>query len=234
MAKPEAPEKPKPKIRIGRIFATLVTLGLLGVLGYGASWLNAHRYFLIVEATEARIARGRRLPFGHEPYFPEDPVLRRAYGRINLPGGLGTPLGETRFEERADLDDALRRLLKDALTQVLEKPSERTPVLASEYLAQLEALPGASLNEERELNVLRRSARRAEAQLLLGRARTNLEQATKLLRTADPDDPETRRRALALESVLGTLGRLALGGPPALTTSGTVAAPIPTSTRGRP
>jgi hypothetical protein len=234
MAKPEAPERPKARIRIGRIFAFLATLGLLAVVGYGASWLNAHRYFLVVGATEAWVARGRMLPFGHEPYFPDDPILRRAYGRIDLPGGLSMPQGETRFEERADLDDALRRLLKDALTQVLEKPSERTPALASEYLAQLESLPGASLNEERELNVLRRSARRAEAQLLLGRARANLEQATKLLRTADPDDPEAKRRAQALESVLGTLGRLALSGSVASTASTSVAAPIPTSTRGRP
>lgn len=218
MAKPETPDRPKPKLRVGRIFGVLLVLGVGAAGAYAASWLNAHRYFLVVTPGEARVQRGRMFPVGSEPYFPEDPLLRRAYGPIELPGGLGLSPGETRFDERADLDDAVRRLLKRAMEHVLNKPTDRTPVLAAAYLSQLEALPGASVTEEKELDGLRRAARRAEAQLLLSRAKGNLEQAAKLLRAADPSEAEAKRRAQALEGILGTLRRLDV-------------APTPTSTR---
>lgn len=224
MAKPgEAALRPKPRLRVGRI---LLGLGLLGATGlglYAASWLNARRYFLVVDATEVRIERGKMLPTGHEPYFPDDLVLRKAYTTVALPGGLHLPRGETQFDDRTELDQALFRLLKDTLEHVLSQPTERTPILAGQYLGQLEALPGTSLAQQKELAALGRLARRAEAQMLLRRAKNNLEEAGKLLQGGD--DPETKARAAAVSALLASLARLEAQAVPAPAT-----APIRTST----
>lgn len=181
MAKEQSTPK-KRSFRWGRMLATLIILGLAGGGLYVASWLNARRYFLVVGATEVRIAKGRMLPVGFEPYIPNEVELRRAYETFPLPSGINVPRGETTFTDRVELDQALFRLLKDCLGYTLSKDDRATATLVDKYLHQIRAIPGTSVSQQIELGALERDASYVTARQKLDEAIAGLKEAARMFR----------------------------------------------------
>ena len=177
-------EVPRRKIRFGRVLVALLVLGLVAGGVYAASWLNARRYFLVVKATEVEIHKGRKLPVGHEPFVPFESSLRDAYRPVPLPGGFELPRGETVFDDRVQLDQALYRILVDAAEFALAQNNARTSELVEQYLEQLKALPGTNVQQQQELQQLERAAGIVEARGYMAKARALLEQAERLFRQA--------------------------------------------------
>lgn len=206
------PDKPRKKLKIGRIFATLLVLALIGAGAYGASWLNARRYFLIVDATEVRVGKGRMLPVGHEPFQPADPALRKAYQPFPLPGGMKLPRGETVFDDRVQLDQSLYRMLRDAAEYSMAADNARTAELTTQYIEQLEALPGLTAQQQAKLKELERDATYVEARGYLQRGRENLKKAAQLFRESAKGASGRHRdgeaRAAAVELALVRLNEV--------------------------
>ena len=163
MTEDSSPKPQKGRIRWGRIFGTLLFFVLAGAAAYGASWLNARRYYLIVDATEVRVGKGRMLPVGHEPFVPKDPALRGAYRSFPLPGGVSLDRGERVVDDRVELDQALQRLLMQAAQHSLQKDDARTPELLGIYLERLRALPGLNSEQRATVDDLERAAMFVEA-----------------------------------------------------------------------
>jgi hypothetical protein len=184
MAKADERDPParKPRIRIGRILTALTVLALLGAGLYGASWLNARRYFLIVSATEVRVAKGRMLPVGHASFVPLDPAIRRAYETIPLPGGMKVPRGTTTFTDRVELDQAIYRLLEDAAELALTAHPDRAAELVPRYLAQMRSLPGVTVDQQASIARLERDARYVSASAMLNGATQRLTDAEAMFR----------------------------------------------------
>ena len=163
MSETEAPPAKPRRIRWRRILGTLLFLALAGAGVYGASWFNARRYFLVVDATEVKIRKGRMLPVGHEAFVPADPALRKAYQPFPLPGGMKLPRGESVFDDRVELDQAIFRILEDALEFSLAADNARTPELTAKYLQQIRALPGLNAQQQVRIAKLARDAIYVEA-----------------------------------------------------------------------
>lgn len=195
------PKAPRRKIRFVRILVFLLVVGVLAAGVYGASWLNARRYFLVVGATEVQVHKGRMLPVGHEPFVPFDADLRRAYRALPLPGGLKLPRGETVFDDRVQLDQALYRILVDAAEHALAQDNARTSELLQHYIEQLKTLPGTNVRQQGLLIRLERAAGVVEARGHVMGARELLERAETLFRASAAGGGPTaaRGRALARE-----------------------------------
>lgn len=170
----ESSKAPKRRFRWGRLFAVVAFLGIAGGIAYGLSWLNARRYYLIVDTSEVRVGKGKMLPVGHVPFVPSDPALLKAYKAFPLPGGHGLRVGERRLDDRVELDQALFQILRDAAQHSLSRDNARTPELLSVYLERLRALPG--INAEQR-GLVERLAREA----LFVEARGHLSSAIELL-----------------------------------------------------
>ncbi|MEQ9503237.1 MAG: hypothetical protein RIT81_40600 [Deltaproteobacteria bacterium] len=209
MSDTETPKKPKRRLKLGRIFGTLLFLGIVGAGLYGASWFNARRYFIIVDATEVQVRRGKMLPYGHDPFLPKDRSLRKAYQTFKLPGGMKLPRGTSTYDEWRQLDQALYRILKDAADYSLTLDNERTPELTAQYLEQMRTLPGLNLEQQKALTELERDASYVEARGVLDRVEKDLARAAQLFRTSSRGGggrfKDGEARAIALDKALQLL-----------------------------
>lgn len=232
MADSTKPQKPKRKVRFGRILGMILFLGIVAAGLYGASWFNARRFFILVTATEVQVRKGKMLPYGHDPFVPKDRELRKAYEAFPLPGGMKLPRGQSTFDEWRQLDQALYRMLKDAAEYSLTLDNERTPELTAQYLEQMRALPGLNLDQQKELAQLERDASYVEARGVLTRVEKDLARAVDLFRTSARGgggrfkDGEARAMALVRAQELLKLGSVAPSPTPAAPPS---AAPPPTA-----
>jgi len=179
------------KKRLRGLLILLVVLAVLGAIAYGASWLNHRRYYLVVGPASVQIGKGRMLPMGWEPFRPDDPSLRRAYAEFELPGGIKVARGTTIFVDRVELDQALFRLLSDAARYAMSRDTARSPKLVQGYIERLEALPGVSIDQQVELQKLRRQAEFARARQLVRDAAELLAKATEAFEaSAGGEGPE--------------------------------------------
>ncbi|MGF1509612.1 MAG: hypothetical protein ACFB9M_08945 [Myxococcota bacterium] len=172
------------KKRIRRFFTFLLVVGIVGAGTYAASWVNSRRYFLVVAPGEVRVEKGRWLPFGHEPFIPEDPTIRPAYRSFPLPGGMKVGRGTTVFDDRVELDQALFRILVDAAEYALEADNSRTVTLLPRYLEQMESIPGVSTQQQVALRKLERDAAYVRGADAVARAVKLLEDSAKAFREA--------------------------------------------------
>lgn len=200
-------------LRWRRMFVALVLLGLAAAGVYLASWMNSRRYSLIVDATEVRVAKGRMLPIGHEPFVPSDIALRRAYQAFPLPSGIKIPRGETTFSDRVELDQALFNVLKDSAKFALSEDNRRTPELVATYLRQIHAIPGTSVSQQLEIAQLGRDAAYVEARLRMNEGVASFKEAARLYRESAQGQGARERdgeaRARAIEATIERLDRAA-------------------------
>jgi hypothetical protein len=197
------------KVRWGRIFGSLLFFILLAAGLYGASWLNARRYYLVVDATEVRVGRGRMLPMGFEAFVPTEPSQRRAYRTFPLPGGVELARGETSYFDRVELDQRLFEILVRALETSLAADNARTAELAAGYLEQLRALPGINAEQRERVEGLGQRALLVEARGHAARGQAELEKAVQQFEAAAKGGAEARgdaeARAAHLREVLRRL-----------------------------
>lgn len=233
MANEDAAPSPKKKVRWGRIFGFMLLLVLLGAGLYGASWLNARRYYLVVGPTDVRVGRGRMLPMGHDPFVPTEPTQRKAYRTFPLPGGLTVERGERSFFDRVELDQQLYDLLVRSLEHTLAANNARTPELSVAYLEQLRALPGLNVEQRGRVDALGQQAIFVEAKALEAQAVAALQQAIEKFEVSAkggaPVATEARARAAALTALLQRLRGEAvlLVPPPAPAATSTIGAAAP-------
>ena len=203
------PSRPKKRIRFGRILLVFVLLGLLGAGLYGASWLNARRYFLIVGLKEVRIGKGRMLPIGHRPFVPRDPSLRGAYRSFPIPSGMKEARGETTFDDRVQLDQALFRLLRAATEYALTTENAEAQINVARYLEQLRAIPGINAEQQGDLMKLEKDASYVEASGHLTKAQALMEKAKGLFEKSATGGggrfSDGRDRASTIEAALVVL-----------------------------
>src|SRR5690606_34977077 len=91
--------------RFRRWATRLVILALLASLFYLLAERNRRFYFLSAEADQLIVSRGTWLPSWKAPYYPEDPLMAKAYAPVDVPEG--ETVAQRRFDERQDLDQAL-------------------------------------------------------------------------------------------------------------------------------
>lgn len=238
MSETTTPKKPKGRVRFGRILGTLLFLGIVGAGLYGASWFNARRYFIIVDATQVQVRKGKMLPYGHDPFLPKDRSLRKAYEAFKLPGGMKLPRGTSTYDEWRQLDQALYRILKDAADYSLTLDNEHTGALTAQYLEQMRALPGLNLEQQKALAELERDASYVEARSTLARVERELERAAQLYRTSSKGGggrfKDGEARAVALERAIQVLKAGVLAGHTGNGQDGGNAAPPPKAPAERP
>ncbi len=195
MSEDEPTKAPKKKIRWKRILGFLVFVGIAAGVAYGMSWLNARRYYLIVDRTEVRVGKGRMLPVGHDPFVPRNPALIKAYRKFPLPVGMNLSLGERKLDDRIELDQALYGVLKEAAHFSLSKDNERTAELVGIYLEHLRALPGTNAQQQSEVAQLARDA-------LFVEARGHFDEGVKQLEMAAEQFVESAKGRDAARSLL--------------------------------
>jgi hypothetical protein len=165
------------KKRLRWLLYFAIVVAVLAAVAYGASWLNARRYYLVVGPGEVEVGKGRMFPVGYEPFRPDDPSTRKAYRGFELPGGIKVARGTTIFTDRVELDQALFRLLSDAARYAMSKDTARSPDLVQSYIEQLEVLPGVSIEQQVQLQKLKRQAEFARGRALVREAVARLEKA---------------------------------------------------------
>lgn len=95
-----------PMQRLKRLSITLVVFGLTACILFLLAERNRRFYFLSSIDGKVVVERGAWLPYGKEPFEPEEDSLAEAYAPISIPEGVGG-FASQRFEERPDLDRAL-------------------------------------------------------------------------------------------------------------------------------
>lgn len=200
------------KRKLKQLFLFLVVVGLLGAAGYVASVLNSRRYFIVVGPAKVNIERGRMLPYGHEPFVPKDPTIRKAYASFSLPGGMKVGRGTSTYDDRVELDQALFRLLRDAARVAVDVDNERTPTLLPRYIEQMAAIPGVSSEQQIELRSLERDAAYVRARHAAEEGRERLVEAARLFKEASRGTsgrfPDAEARALRIHRLLDRLARV--------------------------
>lgn len=182
------------RLSLRRALGTLATLaGLIGVWVL-ASWLNTHRYHLLVGPIEVEAHRGVWLPLGHRPFVPENRELEPAYRPFPLPEGFAVARGEQTFPDRVQLDQALQQILYDAARYALEpargdSKAARDPALAERYLEQLAHLPGLNERQRAGSRYLIRLLGYHKARAILEESQKELTAASAWLRKAALEPP---------------------------------------------
>lgn len=95
-----------PMQRLKRFSLALVVFGLTACTLFLLAERNRRFYFLSSSDGWVVVERGAWLPYGKEPFHPDDESLAEAYAPIAIPAGVG-PIVSQRFDERPDLDRAL-------------------------------------------------------------------------------------------------------------------------------
>jgi len=185
-----AAERGQMKKRLRWLLIAVVVTAVLAGIAYGASWLNARRYYLIVGPAAVDIGKGKMFPVGYDPFRPNDPTMRRAYEGFELPGGIKVARGTTMFTDRVELDQALFRLLSDAAQYAMAQDTGRAPELVEGYIERLRALPGVSIEQQVELQKLTRAADFSRGRQLIKGVIEDLQRAEASFHdAAGPDGP---------------------------------------------
>ncbi|HUB08024.1 MAG TPA: hypothetical protein VMB50_13520 [Myxococcales bacterium] len=187
---------------LGRLFSTVLILGLLGVVGWLLSERNAHHYFLHTDGRMVLIERGFMLPYGHGPYRPRDPALDKAYAPVRLPDGMAAPADEE-LEERGDLDRRLGEILLEAAKTRLSQTDAARLTDGIAYLDRAMLLQQLGFDQRRELQSQRAEVAYFEAADRISRALAALQDAQGLLRLATTGSQAHAKEAADLLDRLG-------------------------------
>lgn len=141
------------------------------------------------------------------------------------------------FSERVQLDQALYRILKDAIEFILNAGKARHSGLAVRYLVQLRALPGLNAVQQTKLRRLEGRVRYMEGQQQLDNALISLRKAAELFRLSAQSagqDSTGRLRATNIDDALRILEAKASTSHAVTKTSTSTTQRVHTSTRTAP
>ncbi len=164
--------------RLVRAFRNLVIVTLVVTCAIAAAWafsvVNSRTFSTEVRDGKLFVLKGKLLPWGLEPYLPDDPGLAEAYGPLDLEGNTALSIVGARFGDRDELDRGLFSVL-----ELIAKPRVTSDAQADVdkglvALRRAEHLRG--LTEEQK-----KSLKRMQADVAYSLARTRLDDARKLL-----------------------------------------------------
>jgi hypothetical protein len=142
---------------MGITLASVMLLGLLGLVGYLLSDINHRRYRLALVDHTLYVEQGRFFPVGYMAYAPDHQALKEAYAPIQVPAGESVEAGIP-FEDRSEVDRALYVRLASWARQRLAATDSATLALGIGYVKRLEALPSLSESQRQELRGMRADA----------------------------------------------------------------------------
>lgn len=158
-----------------RFLAVVLILALCGAVVFLLSQLNARTYSTEVRNDALVVLKGRRLPFGNEPYHPYDWALAEAYAPIPLGGHDAEEIVQQRFTDRDELDRALYDLLLRLARPKLTSEDPNDFKRGAYYVERAGRLGGLSLPQKQTLKQMQQ-----EISVFL--ARSKLEDAARALR----------------------------------------------------
>jgi len=167
-----------------RLVVTLLVLGLLGVVGFLLSRLNARTFTLQQQDGKLLVLKGRMLPVGADPYRPADPALAAAYAPIDLLGGTAAGLDGAKFEERDALDRALFGFLEGLARPRLVSDDPAMLSAGLMVLGRMQKLGGVTDEQRRTLKGLESEVAFFQARTRLDQARRDVAEAMTQLRLA--------------------------------------------------
>jgi len=192
-----------------RLVVTLVVLGLIGVVGFLLSQLNARTFTLQPQDGKLLVMKGRMLPVGSEPYRPSDPVLAAAYAPIDLLGGTAAGLEGARFDERDAMDRALFQFLEGLARPRLVSDDPAVLSQGLVVLGRMQKLGGITDDQRKTLRGLESEVAFFQARTRLDQARRDIAEAVTQLRlSADSGTRHARaahRMLAAVEPAAGAL-----------------------------
>ena len=167
-----------------RLVVTLVVLGLIGVVGFLLSQLNARTFTLEMVDGKLVVMKGRLLPLGSEPYRPSEPALAAAYAPFDLQGGGAGGLAGVKFDERDAMDRALFQFLEGLARPRLV--SDDSAVLSQGLVAlgRMQKLGGITDEQRKTLRSLESEVAFFQARTRLDQARRDIGEAVTQLRLA--------------------------------------------------
>ena len=187
----ESPSSPPPKPRRGSklkrvviyLLASIIIVGLSGVILYVLSDFNHRQYRLNSVGTQLRVERGLFMPQGFEVFTPQDESLRSIYASIPIPKGLKLNNPEI-YDDRTDLDRALFGLLSGWTTKLLSSQNPEDFKLAHQYIERCELFPGLSETQHTELKRLRADTSFKKGEHTLEQISAQLQEALRQFQTA--------------------------------------------------
>lgn len=219
-----------------RLVVTLLVLALVGAVGFLLAQLNARTFTVQRQGEQLVVLKGRRLPWGHVPYAPQEPRLADAYAPIPSLGEEPSSLVGQRFSDREELDRALFRLFAErAQPRILSDVREQQEQGLA-YVRRAELLSGLTDEQRRTLAKLQADAAFYQARSRLDEARRMVAEALVQLRlAAESQNPNAR----AANQMLGEVGPTARALEESLrravhTLSGPAAQPGPQGPTGTP
>jgi hypothetical protein len=213
-----------------RAFRNLVIFSVLvsatSVAAWALSVVNSKTFSLSVVSGKLVVNKGRLMPWGVEPFAPDDPVLAETYGPLDLEGNTALAVVGVRFADRDELDRAFFQVLELIAKPRVgsDKPGDVAQALA--VLRRAEKLRGLSDEQRKSLKHMQGEVAFGLAMVRLDEARRLLDEGIAQLKLAS--DTDTRHAKAATEVLLkvepqlksmsddlraATHGLLSTGGP---------------------
>jgi len=165
-------------------FFLLMFLGLLGVIVYLLSVLNAKRFYLVAEGSELVVKQGLFLPMGNERYLPPDLEKANLYRPIQLPDGF-PPGTEKVFDGLSALNREWAVYLMRLTTSLVFSEDEAKYLQGKEYLERLGSLEGLDARQMHAFQQLFADVQYIEAKRSYLGVEKTLEEALRKFRHAE-------------------------------------------------
>jgi hypothetical protein len=192
---------------MGRLLVTLLVVALSGGVLFLLSELNSRSFSLQQVGDHLVVNKGRFLPMGARPYYPDDPEVAEAYAPLPLQGVLPPGLTERTFNDRESLD----RALFDVIDQMARpKLASDTPEVLEQglaYLRRAERLAGISPEQRTRLAQMQAEVAFFQARRKLDAARKQIAEALAQLKLAAQSNSRHARQAHTMLTELGPLGQ---------------------------
>lgn len=183
--------------RLKRISLALVVFGLTACTLFLLAERNRRFYFLSSTDGWVVVERGAWLPYGKEPFHPDDESLIEAYAPIAIPAGVG-PIASQRFDERPDLDRALFDVLAGWAEPRVRAGDGEEMIEGSILVARAALLPGIRPDQRVKLRGLQAELAWFEGKKRLDDAGRLILEARRQLELATEASPNRAREAVAI------------------------------------
>lgn len=194
--------------RLKRFSLAFVVLGLAACILFLLAERNRRFYFLSAIDGHVVVERGAWLPYGKEPFQPDDDSLDEAYAPIQIPAGVG-PFSSARFDERPDLDRALFDILASWAEPRVRAGDGDEMKEGSALVARAALLPGIRADQRIKLRALQAELAWFEGKQRLDDAGKLILEARRQLELATEASPSRAREAVAiLEDLVPAADRL--------------------------
>lgn len=187
--------------KLGRAFRNfivfLVFVALAGAALYGLSLVNARTYRLEPEGRVLFVKKGKMLPVGDDPYYPDDPGRAAAYAPIEL-GSANLGVAKQEFTERDELDRAIFAVVAALAKPLVASDDPKQLETAAALLTRAALLRGITVEQQSTLEHMKGELAFFLSQTRLESAARNVDDALEELKRAAATDNRHRTVAAAM------------------------------------